>query len=239
MKFFQYFSKILLWRYIDSKRHPQAHQRASTLSKTFSTTRKLIRLAHCVYPYNELRELIEDGGLSAGTLSKHVATIYKSGPVPSPFTFLPLIQPINMALSIVNDIADDIICLAKIGVLEKSHVARFEPVSEKLWFTCICFDLLEAFSNLKSLRAKLHSQRSVMRKTIALDGIVSLEDKKKLAELEQKHFIQLVSIVKLLCDMTFCGYDVFKSKRSEGIQHMSGFISGILALYKLWVKARG
>ncbi|KAI8647666.1 peroxisomal biogenesis factor 11-domain-containing protein [Parasitella parasitica] len=118
----------------------------------------------------------------------------------------------------VNGISDDIFCLYKLGVFGSYVGALFERISAYCWFAGILVDLREGALNMSALKAK------------------STENEKPNTQLIQKIHIAEVSIIKLLMDAVFCACDIRPPKQAASIQAWSGFFSGVLAGYKLWIK---
>ncbi|KAG1241931.1 hypothetical protein G6F68_016438 [Rhizopus microsporus] len=115
---------------------------------------------------------------------------------------------------IVNDISDDVFCFYKLGLVNKKIGTRAEIISAYCWFISIAKEMEHAVNLLR--------QQSSKHKMTALD--------------EQDKWMIKVSIVKLFMDGIFCGCDLWRPAYSNGAQAWSGLFSGLLSLYKLWVK---
>ncbi|CAO3703170.1 unnamed protein product [Rhizopus stolonifer] len=122
----------------------------------------------------------------------------------------------------VNDLCDDLFCLYKLGWVNKKLGERAEVISAYCWFIGIMKDLND---NRKSLRKQ---QKSLAKKdeAIVLNRL----------EMEKKVFVTEISIVKLFMDGVFCACDIWPPSNSASVQAWSGFFSGLLAAYKLWIK---
>ncbi|KAJ3250933.1 hypothetical protein HK103_003049 [Boothiomyces macroporosus] len=199
MKVAQYSSKILLWLVLVEKGVNQT--RAKQLASHFSLVRKVIRLAHCLEPFNDGLEIVKEKQFD--TLQQKLA-------------------PLNVVIGICNDISDDIICLSKLGILDKSWAKTMTPYSDRLWYSGIFIDVHSNICDTNELIKKLANSK----------------DPESRQKLQQKIFMQRVSLAKLLADFVFCTIDVFEmgDKVSEGYQHISGFIAAVLGTYKLYVK---
>jgi hypothetical protein len=104
----------------------------TALASQFSNTRKILRLAHGVEPYLELKELIQEGPLPSLGLLMGQGTS-KVALQAWPDRTLHCLAFINAAVSLVNDVVDDVICLAKIGAIDKSWSKRLDLPSCQLW----------------------------------------------------------------------------------------------------------
>jgi hypothetical protein len=197
MKVMQYGSKILLWKVFIAETTPK--QRLGSLANQLSTTRKLIRLGHCLEPFADSIQILKDKNFN--TTDQKLA-------------------PLNAALSFTNDIVDDMICLAKIGVIDKSWGSKLTPLSDRLWYSTIFIDVHANLSATRELVQKRDAERSTELKL----------------QISHKIDMQYVSLVKLLADFVFCSVDVFELQVSPGVQHLSGFLAAILGTFKLYVK---
>ncbi|KAJ3304951.1 hypothetical protein HDV03_002181 [Kappamyces sp. JEL0829] len=197
LKCLQYGAKVLLWAVLLSK--SPAQTRAKQLSSHFSLVRKVIRLGHFLEPLNDGLELCKEPGFD--TLAQRLA-------------------PLNVVIGIVNDVSDDIICLCKMGVLDKPWLERCTPISDRLWYTSIFIDIHANLTDTLKLQEKtrLESDAAARKK------------------LEDKVFMARVSLAKLLADYVFCTIDVFHLSVSDGWQAVSGLVAAVLGTYKLWIK---
>ncbi|KAJ3273470.1 hypothetical protein HDV01_004390 [Terramyces sp. JEL0728] len=187
MKVAQYSSKILLWLILVEKGINQT--RAKQLASHFSLVRKAIRLAHFLEPFNDGLEIAKEKQF--GTLQQKLA-------------------PLNVVIGICNDISDDIICLAKLGIMDKSWIKTMTPYSDRLWYSGIFIDVHSNICDTNELFQKLANSK----------------DPESRQKLQQKIFMQRVSLLKLLADFVFCTIDVFEmgDRISEGYQHVSADI---------------
>ncbi|CAG8517076.1 13542_t:CDS:2 [Funneliformis mosseae] len=132
LKIIQYFGKIILWLHINKKKtkYPKLYSRLIAMTSQFSNTRKIIRLAHFLEPYADFKEYV------AGARNlPHTALRYEHAVNTLGF--------INSIVGFFNDIFDDLYCLGKVGILDKSVAKRSEPIALKLWFVNIILDIHE------------------------------------------------------------------------------------------------
>ncbi|KAI8902011.1 peroxisomal biogenesis factor 11-domain-containing protein [Globomyces pollinis-pini] len=199
LKVAQYTCKVLLWIYLTSKSENQS--KAKLIASHFSLVRKCIRLGHALEPFHECLEISKN---------------------PSFKTLQEKLAPLNCMIGIANDIADDIICLSKLGAIDKSWVKKMTPYSDRLWYTSIFFDI--------------HSNLCDTQEHIA--AYENARDPEKKYKAQQKIFMGRVSLIKLLADFVFCSIDVFEmgDRVSDGWQAVTGLTTAVLGTYKLYVK---
>jgi hypothetical protein len=145
----QYFCKlVLLYAFVHPQnkiRFPAIRDRLSHLVGAFSTARKIIRLGHAVEPYADLHPIL-------------AATSFRSLLTGGPRRVIPtdnILSTLNNTLSVLNDCSDDVVCLSKIGVLDKTTGKRFEPISNWLWLTCIALDLYAGMQEVSRIVSKI------------------------------------------------------------------------------------
>ncbi|KAG1526258.1 hypothetical protein G6F52_002595 [Rhizopus delemar] len=117
-------------------------------------------------------------------------------------------------VKVMNGVSDDVFCFYKLGLLTDPVGRRAERVAAYCWFISIAKEMEHAVNLLR--------QQSSKHKMTTLD--------------EQDEWMIKVSIVKLFMDGIFCGCDLWRPAYSNGAQAWSGLFSGLLSLYKLWVK---
>ena len=122
LKIIQYVSKILL---IHRALSVNSAKKANNLASSFSTGRKILRLAHFL-----------DG----------IEELYTNKQ--SLFSFF------SVLVGILNDVSDDFVCLAKIGFLDKKWSDKFTPVSDRLWYLSVYLDVWDCLDGLQSIRKK-------------------------------------------------------------------------------------
>ncbi|GAB5587827.1 hypothetical protein Unana1_02727 [Umbelopsis nana] len=246
LKLIQYFIKIILHHGFIAKRWP-LHASLSALASQFSTTRKIIRLGHIIEPTAELYNA------------------YVSAPKTLPATTKERIASFLSIMSLVfgigNDLADDIFCLSKIGVLPANWAKKAEPWSYRCWFAAILIDTQHMIRDILAQKANMREWQKInvhitqhsstatgapndisFRKTKLHDQLAWIDKNDRHLQIqeyramEEKLFWLRLSLVKTLMDGGFCGYDLFQCQFSNGFQAWTGFISGALSAYKLWQK---
>jgi hypothetical protein len=140
MKLVQYTLKLLLMRYLLAPQHKGLRTHLSALVSSFSTTRKITRLAHAIEPINELHSISLEGvpkGLSGYPLFRWQLGVFST------------------LLGVGNDLLDDMYCLAKIKVLP-AHIGDWaERRSLYCWFSSICIDVHENIAQQRALARKI------------------------------------------------------------------------------------
>ncbi|KAK5670911.1 hypothetical protein QVD99_002681 [Batrachochytrium dendrobatidis] len=217
LKCAQYAAKLLLWLYFskDSKTHSITQTQASKIASHFSLARKIIRLGHWLEPINDHMNLSKEGlltipkGLSLG--DQHVR----------------MMAPLNAWIGILNDIADDVICLSKMGVLPQlpeKWLQRTTAISDRCWYASIFIDAHAGYHSMLELHRKVDSASDPVQQQV----------------LKDKLFMQRVSMLKLAMDFAFCSIDVFHlgDKVDDGLQVVTGFTAALLGTFKLYRKLK-
>ncbi|KIY49544.1 hypothetical protein FISHEDRAFT_41534 [Fistulina hepatica ATCC 64428] len=158
-----------------------------------------------------------------------------------PFLQALLYAPPPVLLDLVNSIADDGSTLAKMGLLGSKFGERAGHISDWCWFLATLVGLVE---NGVERQMILGHQREVEERLYAesMDGATAKSrptetkiDDKELARLQKQDYWLQVTRMKLLMDLVFVSYDVFRFKRLAGpVRAVTGLISAILASAKLY-----
>lgn len=225
VKVVQYSGKLLLWLVLTKERavanpnlYADLRLKVSNLASSFSTFRKIVRLLHAVEPISDYMELAEDDAKRKGSFLSELS--FREA-------LDRLLAYANALIGVANDIVDDVICLSKIGVLDKTLAKRYEYTSSVLWYSSILIDLYDNLSGHYNLYSK-HLQ--------AIDG--PGKDEALAATILEKRRMSAVNTLKLLADFVFCTVDILEPKEvSDGYQILAGLLSGGIGLYKHWLKA--
>ncbi|KAF9995352.1 hypothetical protein BGZ79_010962 [Entomortierella chlamydospora] len=231
IKVVQYFAKVFLWLFLSNpKQYQILATRLKALAKQFSTTRKVLRLAHFIDPLASvltlavaLRATLQKHGLR-GTLAKSPSQTWRD-------TTRDRLGSLNTLIGFVQDIADDIYCLGVIGVLDRSFSDKAEPWSNRLWMMGVTIDLHENYQSIRDVKEHI---RALELK--AIEGHKSEEEEKAWTAQHVKlttklHWLK-VTTVKLGGDFLFCAYDNLHCSFSDGFQAVTGFVSGVAGAYK-------
>ncbi|KAI8976779.1 peroxisomal biogenesis factor 11-domain-containing protein [Pilobolus umbonatus] len=125
--------------------------------------------------------------------------------------------------ALVNHISDDVVCMYKLGFIDSKIGTRAEMLSAYCWFASIYVDIKNAIQSRQKQRS---------------DYALAIHKKEVLEcpQLLHKIYVSEISILKLFMDGIFCACDIWHPSYSAGIQAWSGFCSGALAGYKLWIR---
>ena len=207
LKVIQYTAKFLLWSYL---KDGSWLEKSKKWAAQLSISRKIIRLFHWLEPIQDSIDLSKQGMQLSGL----------SGPERR----VKLLAPLMALNSICNDLSDDLICLSKIGVIDKKWIDRCTPLSDRLWFFGIFMDLYENRVVHHSLQKKLKSET----------------DPSKANALQSKLGMQQISFLKLCCDFILCFIDVFLlgDRVSDGYQASAGLLAALFGTYKIYVKVQ-
>jgi len=181
LKIIQYFGKIILWLHINKNKtkYPKLYPRLIAMTSQFSNTRKIIRLAHFLEPYTDFKE--------------YVTGARNLPPIALPYeNVVDTLGFINSIIGIFNDIFDDLYCLGKIGILDKSVAKRAEPIAIKLWFINIILDIHEIIFRIWLLNEKIKQPKEKLTKS-------------DLEKLKDRKYWLCISLAKLTMDFGFCG----------------------------------
>lgn len=133
-----------------------------------------------------------------------------------------------------NDVADDIYCLFKLGLVGPRLGKRAEVVAYYCWFAAILHDLRTQLITLRRISSTKNNdpeKRWMTQVTIAkltMDGIFCGKCL-FLRVLEQWIVTKMITAYIQACD-------IWQPSFSNGVQAWSGFWSGVLSGYKLWRK---
>jgi Peroxisomal biogenesis factor 11 (PEX11) len=167
-----------------------------------SLARKIIRIAHFLQPLNN--------ALSTKALA--------SGGKAVRLNFEESLDLLNNWLSALNDISDDLICLAKIGFLATAYAKTLTPISNNLWLATILLDLRASAIKIASMRGT----------------------KTKTSKTKEDEWKEIMAFTKLGCDLVFCIIDVmeYTDEVSQHVQTATGLTAALLGTYKIYNKLK-
>jgi len=181
----------------------------------------------------------------------HASPVYKAGgakTAPSPrkpllHTFLHAPPPV--LLELVQAVADDVSTCSKLGLLGRRTGQRAGRFADWCWFASTLVDLVE---NSVELGVINNSQRAVESRlyTESMSGVTAKSaprntkiDDRELKLLQKQAYWLQVQRTKLIMDLIFVSYDVFRWQRGrEAIQALSGLASALLSSSKLYDRHR-
>lgn len=167
---------------------------------------------------------------------------------PSNKTFLQaaLYAPPPVLLELVHAISDDVYTISLLGLIGKrlgESAARF---SDWCWLLATLVGLVENGVERQVILGRQHQvesrlyRESLSGATAKSKPTTSKTDERELARLQRQDFWLQITRTKLIMDLIFVSYDVFRIKRGrESIKTFAGLAAAILSSAKLFDKHRG
>ncbi|KAL1738839.1 hypothetical protein HDZ31DRAFT_50366 [Schizophyllum fasciatum] len=174
-----------------------------------------------------------------------------------PFLQALLYAPPPVLLELVQAMADDASTFARLGLLSKKFGERAGRFSDWCWLLATLAGLVEnaversVIVNLKdegewiacvdhhAVQARLYAE-SMSGATNRSLPKASKHDERELGRLDKRDYWLTITRTKLLMDLIFVSYDLFRVKRGKkSIQTFAGLTSGILSSMKLFDRHRG
>jgi len=250
-KIIQYSMKVYLrFHYAVSRRMPvQGVRRGaferSLLRRLESTVSGLSLTRKCLIMFNWLTPL------TSILAEHHASPVYKAGGVktaPSPrkpllHTFLHAPPPV--LLELVQSVADDVATCSKLGFFGKRIGERAGRFADCCWFASTLVDLVENSVELgminnsqRTVEARLYDE-SMTGATAKSTPRRTKVDDRELKLLQKQAYWLKVQRTKLVMDLIFVSYDVFRWQRGrEAGQALTGLASALLSSSKLYNRHR-
>ncbi|KAI0676887.1 hypothetical protein C8Q78DRAFT_960470 [Trametes maxima] len=195
----------------------------------FSLTRKCLILFNWLPPLTSI-------------LAQHTADPYatqKGKQKPLLHTFLHAPPPV--LLEFVNGLADDAATFSKLGLIGQRTGERAGNLANWCWFASTLVNLVEngvergVILDLQhQVEGRLYAE-SMGGATSKSNPTASKIDEKELVRLQRQDYWIQVTRLKLLMDLVFVSYDVFRINRAKGqIQTIAGLASAMLSTAKLY-----
>ncbi|KAI0334742.1 hypothetical protein GY45DRAFT_1241871 [Cubamyces sp. BRFM 1775] len=205
-------------------------KRLTTAIAGFSLTRKCLILFNWLPPLTSI-------------LAQHSSDPYatnKSKQKPLLHTFLHAPPPV--LLEFVNGLADDAATFSRLGLLGKRTGERAGRLADYCWFASTLVNLVEnsversVILDLQhQVESRLYAESMTGGATSKSNPTASKLDEKELVRLQRQDYWIQVTRLKLLMDLIFVSYDVFRFKRAKGqVQTFAGFASAALSTAKLY-----
>jgi len=181
----------------------------------------------------------------------HASPVYKAGnakAAPSPrkpllHTFLHAPPPV--LLELVQAAADDVSTWSKLGLVGRQTGERAGRLADWCWFASTLVNLVENSVELGMIN---NSQRTVESRlyTESMAGATAKStprntkvDDRELKLLQKQTYWLQVQRTKLLMDLIFVSYDVFRWQRGrEAVKALAGLASALLSSSKLYDRHR-
>jgi len=214
-------------------------KRLTSTMSGLSFTRKCLLLFNWLTPLTTImaQQSVPYSSESSTELSK---------PTKKPFIYAALYAPPPVLLDLINGFSDDVATLSRLGLLGKQTGDRAGRCADWCWFIATLVGLVE---NGLERSVVLNLQREVESRlyTESMSGATAKSqptahkiDEMELSRLRTKDYWLQISRAKLLMDLIFVSYDIFKLKRAaEPVKAVTGLVSAILSSAKLYDRHKG
>lgn len=212
---------------------PELLKRLDSAISGFSLTRKCLILFNWLAPLNTiLAQNSNDPFSSAKTKSK-----------PLLHTFLHTSPPV--LLELVNAAADDIYTFSRLGLIGKRTGERAGKFADWCWFVSTLVNLVENSVERSVILEQQHQvesrsyDESMLGATNKSNPTASKLDRKELERLQRQDYWIQLSRLKLLMDLIFVSYNVFRLKRAKSsVQTVTGLAAALLSTAKFYDRHR-
>ncbi|KAJ7937209.1 hypothetical protein B0H13DRAFT_2424866 [Mycena leptocephala] len=158
-----------------------------------------------------------------------------------PFLHTVLYAPPPVLLELVHAAADDVFTFSKLGLIGKRTGERAGRFSDWCWLLATLVGLVEngverqMIGNLQhEVESRLYSE-SMAAATAKSKPASSKLDEKELSRLQKQDYWLQVTRAKLVMDLIFVSYDVFRLQRGrEPMKAFTGLAAAVLSAAKLY-----
>lgn len=229
-------------------------RRLESARSGFSFTRKMLILLNWLTPLSTIlaQKTVPYASLDGSSFSHPIAVAPAKKPPSSPFAGQLLSHPFLQALlaapppvllDLVNGLSDDIYTLSRLGLVGQKTGARAARFADWCWFFGTLVGLVQNGIEMSIVEGQQREvenrayQESMSGATSKSQPKASKVDEKELTRLQRKtHWLRLTR-VKLVMDLIFVSYDVFRLSRGKDvIQSFTGLVAAILSSLKLYDK---
>jgi hypothetical protein len=165
----------------------------------------------------------------------------KQSQVPQPFLHVVLNAPPPVLLEFANAISDDLYTLSLLGILGKKFGERAARFSNWCWLFATLVGLVEngverqMNGNLQHEAESRLYRESLSGATAKSKPTATKADEKELARLQKQDYWLQLSRAKLVMDLIFVSYDIFRLKRAkDSVKAFTGLTAAILSTAKLF-----
>ncbi|TRM68255.1 hypothetical protein BD626DRAFT_395734 [Schizophyllum amplum] len=169
-----------------------------------------------------------------------------------PFLHALLYAPPPVLLELVHSMADDAATFARLGLFSQKFGDRAGRFSDWCWLFATLAGLVEnavernVIVSLKdegescgAVQGRLYAE-SMSGTTARSLPRASKHDERELGRLDKRDYWLTITRTKLLMDLIFVSYDIFRVKRGKkSVQTFAGLTSGVLSSMKLFDRHRG
>jgi len=255
LKIIQYTLKVyLLFHHALARRAPLGKPRlwqVELLRRIESTALGLSLARKCLILFNWLPPLTTILAENAASVDASATAAAAAGipglplPTPKPLLHTFLHAPPPVLLELINGAADDAATWSRLGLLGSRTGAQAGRLADWCWFASTLVGLVE---NGVERGVIVGSQRAVESRlyTESLAGVTAKSaprntkiDEAEMANLQRQDFWLKVQRAKLVMDLVFVSYDVFRVKRAKApVQTFAGLASALLSSAKLYDRHR-
>lgn len=250
-KLIQYSMKVYLFfhRAVSRRMPVQGTQKrafeADLLNRLESTASGLSTTRKCLIMFNWLTPL-------TSILAEHSASpaygaegtkVSTSPQKPLLHTFLHASPPV--LLELVHSVADDVYTWSRLGLLGKRTGERAGRFADCCWFASTLVDLVEnnvehsmIISSQRAVESRLYAESMAGATAKSAPRNTKIDDRELKLLRRQAYWLQ-VQRTKLLMDLIFASYEVFKWQRGrEAVRALTGLASALLSSSKLYDRHR-
>ncbi|KAH8106224.1 hypothetical protein BXZ70DRAFT_425466 [Cristinia sonorae] len=211
-------------------------KRIDTAIGSFSLTRKCLILFNWLPPLNSI--------LAQHTADPFTTKPGSSKPKPLLHTFLHTSPPV--LLELVNGVSDDVATFSKLGLVNKTLGEKAGQFADWCWFVSSLVNLVENSVERSVILAQQHQVESRLYDE-SMGGATAKSnptndklDRKELARLQRQDYWIQMSRLKLIMDLIFVSYNVFRWKRAKGpVQTFTGLAAALLSTAKVFDRHKG
>ncbi|KAI0959792.1 hypothetical protein AcW1_004517 [Taiwanofungus camphoratus] len=197
----------------------------------FSLTRKCLILFNWLTPLTSI--LTQHSSMPFVTEHSSGSSLSKTKGKPLLHTFLHAPPPVLLGL--INGLSDDVYTFSKLGLIGRRIGERAGRFADWCWFTSTLVDLVEntvergVILDLQhQVESRLYAE-SMTGSTGKSNPAAHKLDEKELARLQRQDYWIQMTRLKLLMDLIFVSYNVFRLKRAKSqVQTFTGLAAAAL-----------
>lgn len=251
------FHSKILFRSVKSTWQREIVRRLMVAKNGFSFTRKMLIMFNWLAPLSQvLAQQPVPFSSSGSSLTPHsfTATSVSSSKSPQilggPLLSHPVLRallsaPPPVLLELVNGLSDDIYSLSRLGLIGPKLGERAARFADWCWLFTTLVGLVEngvELGVIESLQREVQSRaykESLSGATSKSQPKTSKIDERELSRLQKKNYWLQASRAKLVMDLIFVSWDIFRIKRwKDTVQSLTGLAAAVLSFAKLYDKYR-
>jgi len=214
LKVAQYSIKIIIWG-LSFKKIPENLDTAfNSLQKVLSDSRRVFRIGNWITAWNDVYR-----GIS---YEKHL--------------FLEITSFLSMIGVLITSCCDDVSWFLKSVGSTSSHREKVSQVGDIAWTFSLVLDLIPQTKDLFESYLKEKQLKMVRHQNGEVYFAQSSVNKNQLHAIYKERWMLYLNEIKSLADLPIAVTYGFNLKTNPGIIAISGFISALLGLYKIWFK---